>query len=111
MSFPILSCTPTKIDVDYPSSTIKSEFEKGYVLTRERHTRDRRKFSISYTVDKIDKALIIEHFNQVRGSIIFSWTDPDTSTVYPVRYSVNPKYTVSGANPVLQDVTFELEEV
>lgn len=111
MSFPILSCTPTKIDVEYLSSTIKSEFEKGYVQTRERHTRDRKRFSVSYTVDKVDKALIIEHFNIVRGSVIFSWTDPDTSSIHQVRYSVTPKYTVSGANPVLQDLTFELEEV
>lgn len=111
MSFPILSCTPTKIDVEYLTSTIRSEFEKGYVQTRERHTRSRRKFSVSYTIDKIDKALIITHFNEVRGSVIFTWTDPDTSSVHNVRYSSTPKYTVSGANPILQDVTFDLEEV
>lgn len=111
MSYPTLSINPVSIEVEPISATIKSESEKGYVQTRERHTRDRHKLSVTYMVEKTDRDLIMSHFSTVRGSVIFSFTDFETTTTYNVRYSTPPKYKIEGSTPNLYNLTFELEEV
>ena len=109
MSYPTLSINPTKIDIEPISATIKSEFEKGYVQTRERHTRDRSKLSVAYIVEKADRDLIMGHYATVRGSVIFEFSDFDITR--NVRYSTPPKYTKDGNNNNIFSLTFELEEV
>ena len=105
MSFPTLSCTPVKIDYEYLSSVIKSEFEKGYVQTRQRHNRDIQKLGVSYMVEIADLTLILEHYESVRQSVIFTFNGLN------VRYSTPPKYAEDGAMQGLYNVTFDLEQV
>lgn len=111
MSYPTLSLNPTNIDIEFQSSTIKSEFEKGYVQTRERHTRDRRKFMVSYLIEEADRDLIIAHYQSVRCSTIFTFTDFESATTYNVRYGTPPKYKISGDTAKLYSLSFDLEEV
>lgn len=105
MSYPTLSLNPTKIDYEFQSSVIRSEFEKGYVQTRQRHTRDRQKLSVSYTIESTDLNLIIAHYQSVRESVIFTFNGLN------VRYSSPPKYTKSGEQQGLYNLTFEVEQV
>ena len=97
-NFPTLSRSPSfplAPDGEIEDSTLRSQFEAGYELTRPRFTRARRSWGVRYpVVSSADKALLVA-FEQttVRGGAdSFSWTHPITSTVYSVRFAGPLKY-------------------
>lgn len=92
--YPTLSINPSSIKYTPEDSTIKSDFEAGYVQTRQRHTRRRMTFPIEYElIHDADKDLL-EAFDITvsGGTLSFNWTDPLTSTVYIVRFEKSPEY-------------------
>lgn len=112
MSFPTLSKKPTTIETSMPSNTIKTEFDGGYIQARERNTRDRKVFNISYSIlNKADITLLNAHYASVRGSGIFSWTNPSTTTTHQVRYQEPFRITADAHMPDDYPVTMILEEV
>ena len=110
MAFPTLSRNPIHIDRQDEYATISTPFEAGYQHTRERHTRNRKRFTVKYRVQTSDKDAIVSHYAQVRGSGIFDWTDPETSTTYQVRYTEAPKVPVDGAWPGWYEITLKMRE-
>ena len=112
MAFPTLTQNPISIDYQHEDATVKTEFEAGYVQARERHTRDRLTFSVAYSkLTAVNRASLLAHYASVRGSGAFDWTDPDTATVYSVRYDVPPKYKANAVLPGAYDVSLTLKEV
>ena len=110
MAFPALSKKPVKIEIQDEFATISTPFEAGYQQTRERHTRSRRTFVVSYKVPTSDRDAILSHYAEVRGSGIFDWIDPETSTTYQVRYTEAPKVPVDGAWPGWYEITLKMRE-
>jgi len=94
MAFPTLSVNPNyPIEEGIESSSIKSAFEAGYVLTRARFTRQRNTFKISYSLlSNADKELLKEHMDEVLDISTFTWTHPVTSVSYTVRYQTIPQF-------------------
>ena len=92
--------------------TIRSQFEGGYVQTRARFTRIPNKFSVHYGVlSTSDKDLLRAFEKTVKvGSDIFSWTNPENSVIYEVRFLSPIKY-IPHSNSLWWDVSFTLEEV
>ncbi|NOX15957.1 MAG: phage tail protein [Epsilonproteobacteria bacterium] len=112
MSFPILSLNPTTIAEKKASNTISVEFDGGYKQTRERNTRDLKKFTVSYpTLPKADKDLILAHLDAVRGSTPFAWVHADTNITYSVRYADMPTIKADAKMPNIYAVTLKMEEV
>lgn len=76
------------------NSVLKSEFEGGYVQTRARYTRVRRRFTIAYSqLSNADKTLIDNFIDTVNGGAdYFNWTHPQSSTVYVVRFQSPPNF-------------------
>jgi phage-related protein len=95
--FPTLSRPPEwEIKEDVLDSTIKSDFESGYVQTRPRFTSDRKKWSnvVYKNLNTSDVALLRAFITAVRGgSESFNWTNPDDSTTYIVRFDPVPTIT------------------
>lgn len=68
--------------------TIRSQSEGGYVKSRARFTRIARKWTVKYDwVTKANKNTI-KAFEAARygGSANFTWTNPEDSTDYTVRF-------------------------
>jgi len=109
--FPTLR-PPTSIKSQDAFSTISTNFEGGYKQTRERHTRELTSFVVYYAMLKEDeKNLLISHFRQVRGSLIFAWTNIDTGTTHNVRYTKAPEHTATAEHVGRYNITLEMEEV
>ncbi|WP_201353817.1 hypothetical protein [Hydrogenimonas urashimensis] len=111
MSFPSLSRKPVKVEIQDEFSTISTPFEAGYQQTRERHTRSRRTISAKYFVETADRDAILSHYESVRGSGSFDWTDPESSDTYTVRYTEAPKNVVDGAWPGWYEITLKMREL
>lgn len=75
-------------------ATIRSAFEAGYEHTRPRFTRARKTWTIRYEyMSNTDKTTLDAFVTTVRqGADSFSWTNPQDSVVYTVRFSSIPKY-------------------
>jgi hypothetical protein len=88
-TWPTLSRQPIyPLEEKTTDSLIKTETEAGYTQTRPRHTRMLRSFKLSYkALTDADKALLDTFFytSTSRGSVVFAWTNPITSTSYNVR--------------------------
>ncbi len=112
MSFPNVNHNNvTEVTVTPEFSTIRSEFEGGYEQTRERHSRNRYTITAKYFVDAEDKNLLLEHYNTVRGSVEFIWTNPDDLTEYTVRYDKAPKIPAKGSRYGWYEITLYMREV
>lgn len=93
--FPTLSHPPeyplkeTRID-----QSLKSEVEKGYVVTRPRFTRTRKRIRVTYNVlSQADKNTLDTFVDTVKGDAnIFTWTHPQSGTVYNVRFAKPPEF-------------------
>lgn len=94
MAYPTLSVNPNfPIDESVEQSSIKSRFEAGYVLTRARFTRERKKFGIAYTLlSNADYTLLKAHVDSVLDITPFDWTHPVSSVTYSMRYQSVPQF-------------------
>jgi len=112
MSFPTLTSPATNITIDRDSTTITQKFDGGYKQTRERYSRDVKKFKVEYVlIDRADRDLIENHYLSVRGATPFSWTNEDDNQTYTVRYTKAPSFPATGAVRNKFTITLELEEV
>lgn len=94
-TYPTLTINPSEpMGVKPEDSTIKSDFEAGYMQTRSRFTRKRKTFNIVYDlISDADKNTLEAFVETVKeGSLSFDWTEPLTSTVYVVRFQIAPEY-------------------
>ena len=94
MAYPTLSTNPSfPLDEGRIVSSIKSNFEAGYVLARARHTRQRKTFKVNYILmSDEDKVLLEAHIDSVLDITPFTWVHPKTSVSYTVRYQSVPQF-------------------
>lgn len=89
---------------------VRTEFEAGYVQSRPRTTRARRRWTLHWpALSETEYGSLEEHFIANQGGS-FSWTHPGSGTSYTVRYAQD---TITGS-PVLpgkRAVEVKLEEV
>ncbi len=100
-SFPTLSVTCSfPISEEREDATIRSGYEAGYEHTRPRFTRVRMKFGVKYEKMNIDDKEDLEDFiDTVReGADIFTWTHPQTSASFDVRFDPIPKFELVAHN-------------
>ena len=111
MAFPTLSVSCNfPIEEGRETSSIKSAFESGYVLTRARFTRQRLTFKISYTLlSNADKALLEAHLASVLDITPFDWTHPVSAVTYSVRYQTVPQWQY--AQYQRWNISFVLEQI
>lgn len=111
-NYPTLSVNPElPIDEEREDSTIKSDFDGGYQLTRPRFTRIRRKFKVIYKhLPAADKDTLDSFVTTVKGGAdSFVWTHPVSQSQYTMRFEKPPKYSYVSYN--YYDVEFILIEV
>jgi hypothetical protein len=81
---------------DYPlgvtsiASTIRSESEAGYVITRPRYTRTRKRWSLKWAMMSASDYTSLETFfneTTIGGANSFTWDHPITGTIYTVRFA------------------------
>lgn len=118
-TYPTLGKNPTiqgweeQVSLD---PTISSKSEAGYRKTRQRHTRQPKRWHVVYmALSNTDKGTLETH-EQERGvgSASFSWTNPVNSTGYTVRFMGPVRYRLAPAwegGAISWDVEFDLEEV
>jgi len=111
MSFPTIK-NPSTIDEKSTVNTIKNQFDGGYKQTRERFSRDIKTFTVSYiALSEVDKNALLSHYDTVRGSIPFNWTNVDTSITYSVRYTDSIDVKADATMPKLYAITLKMETV
>lgn len=94
---------------------MRADMEGGYVVTRARHTRKPlRIFKIGYTdISNADKVVLDDFYDTVKGgSLVFTWTDPESLLTYSVRFNkggLSFKYVGMGNNK-RWDCSFEIEQ-
>jgi len=64
----------------------KDEFEAGYVVSRAAATRARKQFRLDWDVIPEADYQTLDAFFIANQGGTFSWTHPETSTVYTVRF-------------------------
>jgi len=91
--------------------SLKSDMEKGYVITRPRFTRVRKRFHVTYNVlTQADKNTLDTFVDTVKGDAdIFTWTHPQSGTVYNVRFAKPPELELFALD--LWRTEFDLETV
>lgn len=111
MSFPIIK-NPSIIEEKSTVNTIKNQFDGGYKQTRERFSRDIKTFTVSYVaLSEADKNSLLTHYDSVRGSTPFDWTNVDTTTTYIVRYTDSIDVKADATMPKLYAITLKMETV
>jgi phage-related protein len=72
------------------TNTIRSPFEAGYVQTRARNTRARKRFQVVWEdlLPTADRTTLETFFTATvhGGADAFNWTDPTTSATHVVRF-------------------------
>ena len=112
MAFPILENNPAGINDTPSNNTIRSQFEGGYVQTRERHTRDLKTLDVTYDVlSENDKNLLEAHYQSVRGTTAFNFTNARTGTTYSVRYREPVSIPYNGKRFGYYGITLKMEVV
>ncbi len=110
--FPTITAIPSQINEQSSFNTISSEFDGGYKITRERHTRNIKTFDVSYTaITRADRNALQSHFDEVRGSTPFDWINKDTDIEYTVRYAESPSFPAVASIKGLFNITLKLEQV
>jgi hypothetical protein len=116
-TFPTLTANPdsSKFGYEKEDPAIKLEMEGGYMISRARHTRAlRRTFTLVYTyISDADKVLLDAFWDTMKGgSDYFTWTNPENSTAYTVRFKTPMKIEYRGRyNLKKWDVSVTIEEV
>ena len=93
---------------------IRSQSEGGYVKTRARFTRVTRRWTVHYAGATQAGKDVIRVFENARlaGSEAFTWTNPEDSTIYTVRFFGLVEYTPwNNAGFTRWDINFILEQV
>ena len=89
---------------------VRTEFEGGYVQTRSRETRARKRWSLRWiAMTEADWGTLSTFFRSYLGST-FTWTHPITSASYTVRFSddtLQSNVKIAGR----REVTVNIEEV
>ncbi len=80
---------PTQIDESYVKSKIQTPFEAGYVSSRFKHTKARKRFRLiwgntGHNVFTSAHKLTLETFFDTYGSSMFDWTNPRDEETYSV---------------------------
>ena len=94
--------------------TIRSRSEGGYVTSRARYTRVTRAWTVKYDWVSQTNKNTIKAFEDARysGSDSFTWTNPEDSTAYTVRFLGLIRYNAhEHTNFLWWRVEFVLEEV
>lgn len=90
-----MSTYPALINPDYgikeerEDSTVRSEFSAGYQQSRQRYTRVRHKWTISYSALDSTSVYLLQIFydDTVHGGAdAFDWTNPVDENTYQVRF-------------------------
>lgn len=115
-TFPTLTAIPAvPMTEETEDATIRSPFEAGYEHTRPRFTRVRKTWTIRYEyMSTSDKNTLDTFINSTvhQGSDSFSWTNPQDSTSYTVRFLSLPKYElVLNTGGGLWNLEFQLRQV
>lgn len=95
-------------------ATIRPPFEAGYEHTRPRFTRSRKTWSVKYEyMTNTDKTTLDAFVTTVRqGADSFSWTNPQDSTTYTVRFLTLPRYElVLNRDGGFWNLEFQLRQV
>ena len=98
-TFPTLSIYPIyPLKESRVDNTIKSDTEAGYVITRARYSKVRKKFNIIYQLlTAADKALLDTFIDTVSGATdSFTWVHPASGTSYTVRFEDPPEIELTG---------------
>jgi len=93
---------------------IRSQSEGGYVTSRARFTRIARKWTVSYRWMSQANMNTLKAFEDARagGADSFTWTNPEDSTTYTVRFLGLVRYVPEdNSNFLWWAVEFVLEEV
>jgi hypothetical protein len=78
---------PSGLNEEKIKSQIKNDFESGYVSSRAKWTRSRKKFELSWdAMSSTDKATLETFFDTNLGDT-FTWTHPSENAEYTVRFS------------------------
>lgn len=117
-NFPTLSRDPEyPIKISREDSVIKSEFTAGYQVTRQRYTRVRKIFEVSYPfLDSTDAESIMDFVDTTThgGADSFSWVNPEDSVTYTVRFEKPPEFEAILVRPdgdVKYKTSFKLLQV
>lgn len=95
-NFPTLTTLPSyPIKMEREDQSIKNPAESGYVHTRARYTRQRRKWELRYqNMSQSDVNTLETFITTVSGTVeSFTWTHP-ASGQYTVRFEANPKQSM-----------------
>lgn len=113
IEFPTNITNPSyPLGVEYENTSIMSNFENGYVQSRRKFTRSRRKFSLTWNKIKNEEYQIISDFivNVAQFSAnAFYWKNPVDNVVYFVRCTSYPKAEMQEID--LWNVSLEFTEV
>lgn len=104
----------SKYAVSKKDPAMRAEIEGGYVVTRARTTRKpTRLFKTGFTnITSADKQVLDDFYDTVRGgSVIFTWTDPESLVSYSVRFKGEFGFKFAGRGAArFWDCSFELEQ-
>lgn len=114
--FPVLTMLPEfPLKEDREDNVIRTPFDGGYQHTRQKYSRRRRKYTISYkNLPQTDKDTLVTFFDTTvsGGATSFNWTHPATSTVVVVRFSGPPIFSLDiYGDEYLYSTDINLEEV
>lgn len=103
--------TPTKIDERILRGVIRSDFEAGYVQSRSKWTRSRKKFTLNWSsgLPSGEKNTLEDFFDNNLGDN-FDWTNPLNGETYTVIFS-DDNINFEFAAPGCYTCTIDLEEL
>lgn len=94
--------------------TVRSLSDGGYVKTRARFTRISRRWNVRFAWMSQTNKNTLKTFEDARlvGSESFTWTNPEDSTAYTVRFLEPVRYIpIANTNYLWWNVEFTLEQV
>lgn len=93
-------------------SALEHRYEAAYVARSARHTRPRRRWSISANAcTDAERTTLLAFWTSHKGAEIpFDWADPETGETVSVRFATDELGVVL-ANPSVRQFSFDLEEV
>ena len=114
-NFPTLTRKPQEgFEEEYEDSVLRSDFEGGYEITRQKYTRMRKSFKNLKWVglNATDKTAMDTFVTTTvkGGADSFNWTHPVTNTVHVVRF-VKPPVFSPKFDGSIWEMTCELREV
>jgi hypothetical protein len=110
MAFPSIA-NPTQLEEETWKAQLKSDWETGGCQSRAKFTAAKEKWKLSWTKMTAADYAILKAYLAANMGATFSWTHPNTATVYTARFSDDKiKGVYSPKAPGFIQVTIELEE-